>query len=140
MSGCAHEWDGRGGRLVCRHCGEGLDLLRILSEKSALKDRVRDLEADRDSLRKALLHASEMHRRAQRLEGIEAHMETLRESHRRELGLIMQRAQNDGNLWWSRYRALRGPRAGALINGTSGRGRNRRAQVVRPAKEWARAD
>ena len=46
-----------------------------------------------------------MHRRAQRLEGIESRMATLRESHARELGKIMHRAQFESELWWSRYRS-----------------------------------
>ena len=46
-----------------------------------------------------------MHRRAQRLEGIESRMATLRESHARELGRIMHRAQFESELWWSRYRS-----------------------------------
>lgn len=47
---------------------------------------------------------TELHRRAQRLEGIEAHMETLREKHRKELGDIFNRARFTGDLWFSRYR------------------------------------
>lgn len=60
-----------------------------------------ELREQVESLKKDL---ASMHRRAQRLEGIEAHMETLREKHRKALGDIFNRARRTEDLWFSRYR------------------------------------
>ena len=69
----------------------------------ALEEQVKALTAERDGLREALVTSSKYHRRAQRLEGIEARMASLRLSHARELGRILHRAYSTEQLWYRRY-------------------------------------
>mgnify|MGYP006274388399 CR=1 FL=1 len=67
------------------------------SEKMATLEQVETLG------HKVRMEVTKMHRRAQRLEGIERHMERVREGHARELGRVLHRAEADSKLWYRRY-------------------------------------
>lgn len=78
------------------------EIYRALTGKEAEHEvRQEEIEAHAIALRKRI---DDMHRRAQKLEGIEVHMETLREKHRKALGDIFNRARRTEDLWFSRYR------------------------------------
>lgn len=91
---------------LCVDCGETLipGRLHTAAEcRDACKARLAELISERDALRAALLTTSKLHRRAQRLEGIEARMARLRLTHARDLGRILNRAHLTEHLWHGRY-------------------------------------
>lgn len=91
---------------LCTDCGETLipGRLHTAAEcRDHCKAQIRELQSERDALREAALNTSNLHRRAQRLEGVEARMASLRLSHARELGQILNRAHFTEHLWHRRY-------------------------------------
>lgn len=98
------------GATYCNECGAGHAasdcpvgvVLEYKAEVVRLRAENERLAFERDQAR---FRVNDMHRRAQRLEGIEAHMASLRESHKRENGVAIHEARRVKALWHERYRA-----------------------------------